>query len=68
MANGTDHNPLSLDDLQKLNQVLVMAGETSRLIDKLKQAGFDTAQAEAENTNHINLATSLKAAFFPGVP
>lgn len=61
-----DSYPLTAEHLAKLDQVLSSCAQTQAMIDKCKAAGLDVSQAETENQSQQQLATALKASFFPG--
>lgn len=69
MSPGNDHNPLTREHLQWLNQALVLNEKARQNLDRLKRAGApDLDQAEHENRVAFNLASGLKREFFPNEP
>lgn len=67
MANGT-YNPLTADDLDKLNQVLKMIPDTDTLIAKMQASNIPVDQAAVENAQQKEMAAALKRNFFPQAP
>ena len=63
-----DHNPLTKDHLDALNQALILNEKAQRNIDRLRQSGVDVEQAAMENATLKNYLVGLKSNFFPGYP
>lgn len=59
-------NPLTEDDLIAMNDNAELLNRARALIQKLKAAGEDTAEAEAELQRLQTRLQRYKAAFFPG--
>lgn len=61
-------HPLTDEHYNKLQQVCASCGKTAGILEKAKAAGLPVEQAEQENANNLQLATGLKAQFFPNRP
>lgn len=59
-------NPLTDEDLIAMNENVERLNEARGLLQKMKQAGEDTAEAEAELTRLQTRISRYKTAFFPG--
>lgn len=68
MAEKVEHNPLTQDHLDRLNQALQLAPKAQSLIDKLKASGVDVGQAQLELDTARDYASALKRNFFPAAP
>lgn len=61
-------SPLKPDDCTNLNGCLQHAVGTSELIEKCKKCGMPVEEYEAINNAHKDMATNIKAQFFPNNP
>lgn len=68
MATSNDHNPLTEQHLEMLNQALQMMPGTASLIAKLRASGWDVEKAEEQNNSQREIASALKRNFFPQAP
>ena len=58
-------NPLTDSHCNTLDCVLQRISETQALVSKCQNCGMDVSAAQEELTRQYNLASRLKATFFP---
>lgn len=62
------NNPLKPDDLEKLNRLLKSCAATKELLNKCTACGLNVEKEVYDNNQQIDVASKIKATFFPDQP
>lgn len=65
MANETQDNPLTADDLAAINRVLDLAAKHKVLLQRCANCGLPVEDHLTRNEQHTQMAAALKREFFP---
>ncbi len=68
MPVSQEVNPLVLDHLELLNEILQSTAKTRELTEACKRCGLDVEVAHNQNEAQCQICQKLKAEFFPNHP
>jgi hypothetical protein len=68
MAEQQRNNPLTDEHLTKLNRLIQECTATREYLRKCENCGLNVEPEQHKNNQQLDVATKLKAAFFPNEP